>query len=333
MKFYEFSQKSDQLTTKKKKKIETFVLDQALGYMIKEYEFWMGYKSVEIENEGVVYKLNVYRANTNSPRPESYSEDTNLGKQLKNDKDRAKLYMDIATAAESGFDFSSRWLNDPMDLKTIQTTDIVPVDLNAILYKTEVIISQLCAKNNDLIRSKIFKKYSVRRKSVINRFLWSDTKMSWGDLNLKTKKVTSDFYITDLSPLWHGITPPVNYRNILNAYSFLFDKYQGGIPVSIINSGQQWDYPNTWAPYQQSLVDFLIKNDRQLALKIARKFFKSVHEGWLKTGLIYEKYDASLPGLRGTGGEYLVQSGFGWTNGCALYFLFLFKDEIIFEDK
>ncbi len=30
---------------------------------------------------------------------------------------------------------------------------------------------------------------------------------------------------------------------------------------------------------------------------------------------MYEKYDALVPGQGGGGGEYVPQTGFGWTNG------------------
>lgn len=36
---------------------------------------------------------------------------------------------------------------------------------------------------------------------------------------------------------------------------------------------------------------------------------------------MFEKYDATVIGLPGGGGEYDVQLGFGWTNGVAVDFL------------
>jgi alpha,alpha-trehalase len=73
----------------------------------------------------------------------------------------------------------------------------------------------------------------------------------------------------------------------------------------------------------------LLKYDKDLSLKIARNFFNSVFEGWKKHNVFYEKYDATMPGERGSGGEYTVQSGFGWTNGVTLQLLNIFKDSLI----
>ena len=129
-----------------------------------------------------------------------------------------------------------------------------------------------------------------------------------------------------------------------------YTKFDGGIPVSFINSTQQWyisnyilsdssiytfiliyfrDFPNVWAPNQQSIIMMLLKYDKDLSLKIARNFFNSVYEGWKKHNVFYEKYDATKPGERGSGGEYTVQSGFGWTNGVTLQLLKIFKDTLI----
>ena len=42
---------------------------------------------------------------------------------------------------------------------------------------------------------------------------------------------------------------------------------------------------------------------------------------WHKDGVMHEKYDATRPGERGGGGEYVPQVGFGWTNGVVLSLL------------
>ena len=46
---------------------------------------------------------------------------------------RAPLYRNIRAAAESGWDFSSRWMRDTTDLRTLETTDLAPIDLNSLL--------------------------------------------------------------------------------------------------------------------------------------------------------------------------------------------------------
>ena len=61
--------------------------------------------------------------------------------------ERPLLYSNIASAAESGWDFSSRWVSPsgPLagQLSSTRTKRIVPVDLNAILCQNEATLAHL----------------------------------------------------------------------------------------------------------------------------------------------------------------------------------------------
>jgi Trehalase len=56
---------------------------------------------------------------------------------------RRQLYCNLASAAESGWDFSSRWMAPGGDLASTRTTSILPVDLNVFLWRAEVAIARL----------------------------------------------------------------------------------------------------------------------------------------------------------------------------------------------
>ena len=169
------------------------------------------------------------------------------------------------------------------------------------------------------------------RKIAINKLLWSKKNEFWCDYNIKEDKLNDKFYISNFDPLWVGIEPPNANTDafIVKTVNSLLMKYKGGVPVSFINSTQQWDFPNVWAPYHHSVVCFLLEYNKELALKIAKIFFNTVFLGWKNDRVIYEKYNALFPGKQGTGGEYLPQSGFGWTNGVTLHFINTFKDKLI----
>ncbi|RNA39286.1 trehalase [Brachionus plicatilis] len=68
-------------------------------------------------------------------------------------------------------------------------------------------------------------------------------------------------------------------------------------------------------------IMMILKHEPYMALKLARKFFNSVYHGWKKSGMIYEKYDEHVPGERGAGSEYDLQTGFSWTNGISFGFI------------
>ena len=52
---------------------------------------------------------------------------------------------------------------------------------------------------------------------------------------------------------------------------------------------------------------------------------RNVQSSWLSSGGLYEKYSCEEVG-QGGGGEYTVQTGFGWTNGVSLSLLDKYPD-------
>jgi alpha,alpha-trehalase len=330
MSFYKFVLQSKELSEERKMEYKRYVLNEAFPLAIKEYEFWMRERSVEVIYNSRNFTLNKFNSDSIKPRPESYAEDRSTAKDCQNDNERVKLYKNIAAGAESGIDFSSRWFSDPLKIQTIHTTDIIPVDLNALLYKIEGIISELSKENQDLINYELFKQKKMSRKFIINNLMWSSKLKSWADYdNSKKSLKETTFYLTNLSPLFMGIKPKkISEADLIHNYLDILNKYDGGIPFSFFNSTQQWDFANVWAPNQHGFVTMLLNHDKQLALMFARKFFRSVYRGWEKSGQIFEKYSAVKVGERGSGGEYLAQSGFGWTNGAIIRIINDFGDDL-----
>ena len=65
--------------------------------------------------------------------------------KISDPRSKRQLHQDLVSAAESGWDFSSRWFSREqgtnLTLDTIRTTNILPVDLNSILCMNEHILS------------------------------------------------------------------------------------------------------------------------------------------------------------------------------------------------
>lgn len=307
------------------------LVEECLDHMDKEYEYWMSRKAVRVEINGERFKLNVYNVRSNEPRPESYKEDFHNAGQT-NDKDL--YFSNIMSATESGWDFSSRWFQDPMDIKTIHITNMIPVDLNSIMFRNEAILHEfhktLCTR-----RARFYEQAIRKRQRVMNTLMWDKTLFTWGDYDIANKKINTDYlYISDLTPLWAGIEPPVEPSLILARYKSILMDHVSGIPASNVKSGQQWDFPNVWAPYHHWMVEYfrrIAHND--IALDIAKRFVNTVYQGWVNTNYIFEKYNADELGVYGGGGEYVVQEGFGWTNGVVIKFIEWFGDEIKLEPQ
>ena len=110
----------------------------------------------------------------------------------------------------------------------------------------------------------------------------------------------------------------------------------GGIPTTLEHSGEQWDYPNAWPPLQYFVVMALNNTDdpwaQRLAYEISQRWVRSNYKAFNETHSMFEKYDATVSGGYGGGGEYEVQLGFGWSNGIIMDLLDRYGDKLTAED-
>ena len=309
-------------------------LKHALSYLDLEYEFWMRERVRTVHSQRSshhIYRLNLYDAKSSQPRPESYKEDYINARE--SGREHKHYYSNILSATESGWDFSSRWFSDPMDIKTIQITQILPVDLNALMFRNERTLSKFHRRLKSARQVIAMYEEAMRaREQALNDIFWSDELKTWADFNYVTGKLNTSYtYISDLAPLCAGVRPQARVDDILSRYSSLLMDYKSGIPASNIFSQHQWDFPNLWAPYHLDIVQYLLSENRnEMALDIAQRFVNTVYIGWLKSDkkMIFEKYSVNDIGSYGGGGEYAVQEGFGWTNGVAIKFLDMFGDRL-----
>ncbi|HEY4041611.1 MAG TPA: trehalase family glycosidase, partial [Rhodopila sp.] len=79
--------------------------------------------------------LNRYWDDRRAPRDESYKEDVQTAAQ--SSRPAPEVWRNLRAAAESGWDFSSRWLADGATLSTVQTLALLPPDLNSLLVHLE----------------------------------------------------------------------------------------------------------------------------------------------------------------------------------------------------
>ena len=91
---------------------------------------------------------------------------------------------------------------------------------------------------------------------------------------------------------------------------------------TLTDNGQQWDYPNGWAPLQWMTIEGLRHYGQQeLANTIKERWVDLNIKVYKNTGKLVEKYNVVDMSLEAGGGEYPVQDGFGWTNGVLLRLL------------
>lgn len=288
------------------------ILKEGLPAALKEYNYFK-------KNFLPEYNLNFYKVESKFPRLESFKEDLSL---YKNSTD---IFTETKSVAESGWDFSSRWLFDK-----IKITNLFPTDLNSILYINEVIIAFLLNEIGDLERSKKFSLKAFKRKNSIKKFLFDKTGNEFRDYNFISKTFKKGFYASNMYPLIYFVSEKKKvYEILLQNFEYIFGQI-GGIPASNVNSSEQWDFPNVWAPYTEALENFLYNmGEITLSKHIASTFFMNAYVAYKKNDVFYEKYLSFEIGSTGKGGEYIPQEGFGWTNGTLLSFIKKYGDELM----
>jgi alpha,alpha-trehalase len=300
-----------------------------LPQLRREYAFWMdgerslrpgqAYRRVVALHDGAV--LNRYWDDSDAPRDESYREDTELAQQGK--RPAAKMYREIRAAAESGWDFSSRWFADGRTRTTLDTTEIVPIDLNSLLYGMELAIRRGCERSGEDACAQEFKQRAARRRAAIDRNLW-DPSGAYLDYRWTRQRRVPRVSAATLYPLFVGLASPHQAAAVaVTARRRLLEP--GGVVATPLNTGQQWDSPNGWAPLQWIAVSGLRDYGyRAIAQTIACRWLSNVEDVYQHTGKLVEKYNVVELGRSGGGGEYPTQDGFGWTNGVTRQLLTLY---------
>ncbi|KAG6301879.1 hypothetical protein E4U09_004363 [Claviceps aff. purpurea] len=389
---------------------DTSILDRALPLLVKEHDFWMTNRTVEVEANGKTHRLNRYAVSNTQPRPESFREDyqmaTNSSYYAKsgiiypehkklNESERMELYSSFAGSAESGMDFSSRWLANPSDsardvyfpLRSNGPKNVIPVCLNSILYGNEVAIAQFFNQTGNSTAASEWMHMADTRSEAIHAVMWNETLFSYFDYNMTSSaqniytirdddSLPSDentappghqvvFHMGQFYPFWQGAAPAYLKNNphaVKTVYARVADYLRarpGGVPTTNIQTSTQWDQPNVWPSMMHVLMVGLLKTPptfgeddpsykdvRKSALTLGQRYLDSTFCTWYATGgstsatpklqgltdkeqgIMFEKYSDSAPNRAGSGGEYEVVEGFGWTNGVLMYAADVFGNDL-----
>ncbi|MGX6569763.1 alpha,alpha-trehalase TreF [Cupriavidus necator] len=303
-----------------------------LPQLRREYAFWMdgadcvrpghAHRRVVCLPDGAV--LNRYWDDRPWPREEAFLEDMETA--MRSGRPHHLVFRDLRAAAESGWDFSSRWLDSPstptgqpVDLATIRTTAMLPVDLNALLWHLETRLAVLCEQAGDAA-AEAYRVAAQRREAAILQYMWNDTAGAFVDYDWCRGAPRLCLTAAMVMPLYLGLALPSQAQAVAQAVKdrLLVD---GGLATTECASGQQWDHPNGWAPLQWLAVRGLARYGHDdLAREIAQRWLATVASLYTHECKLVEKYrirHIEGPARGGGGGEYPLQDGFGWTNAIA----------------
>lgn len=300
------------------------VLVKYLPQLEKEYEFWMRgadeltsaqpalHRVVRLPDASV---LNRYWDEHDTPRPEAYREDVELSHQSA--QQPGVLFRHVRAAAESGWDFSSRWFRDS-SFASIHTTEIIPVDLNCLLVHLEQVLSEACRVIGNSAQATVFLNNATKRKAAIKKYCWDEGRGFFFDYDFVKQKQKEQFTLAAAFPLFFEVASPDQAIAVEKNLEEKFLK-PGGLTTTLEKTGQQWDAPNGWAPLQWIAYKGLLNYGfEELAGKIKLNWTTAILKVYQKAGKMTEKYDVWNDHAEASGGEYPNQDGFGWTNGVFL---------------
>ena len=301
-----------------------------LPFLEKEYAFWMQGKKklssknlvtkkvVLLKNGGI---LNRYQDTETTLRPEGYLTDIVVLEKVAEERKEEVMSHRRATC-ESGWDFSSRWLNDANDgIEKMVTSNIIPVDLNCLLFHLEKSIAELSLETTEKQKNETYNILADKRKSLILKYCWNEKLQCFTDYNFVLKKQSNQMTLASNFPLYYKIATKeqAHKQEKLMREKFLFS---GGLTTTLTKTGEQWDYPNGWAPLQWISIKGLEHyNQKDLANTIQKRWITLNKKVFNETGKMMEKYNVVDTSLTAGGGEYPTVDGFGWTNGVAIALL------------
>ncbi|NGX51465.1 MAG: Periplasmic trehalase [Chlamydiae bacterium] len=277
----------------------------ALSYfpqLKREYRYWMDHSNS--------LALNHYFDSLNTPRPEAYKRETALAERATN----PEFFRNLRAACASGWDFSSRWLEDSKRFETIWALDILPIDLNCLLYHMEETLGRT---------SNRFKEAAERRKGAIQTLFWNGE--FFFDYHLPSQKLSSIYSLAAATPLFVKACTQEQADLVAKKLEreFLLD---GGFVTSLTEGDHQWDMPNGWAPLQWITIQGLLNyGHRELALEGAKRWLALNEKIFAEEGTLLEKYNVRECSADVARGEYALQEGFAWTNGVALALMALLE--------
>lgn len=310
------------LLAKHKGRTRTFA--EYLPYMLLEHRFWMKGRRALAKTEHNAFArvvqmpngllLNRYYDNKKTPRPESVLDDLETANGAPS-RQPDRLFLHLRAGAESGWDFSSRWFEDPSDIRTIHTADIIPVDLNCLLFQLESTIAETYRLLYQPLLANKFQAAADRRAKGIQEYCWNEENGFFVDYNFHKNEQMPHLTLAGVFPLYAKIATAKQAAAVAHRIEQDFLK-KGGVVTTLVETGQQWEWPNGWAPLHWVTIEALRNYGyHSLAETIKKRWIATNVKVFKDQAKLVEKYDVVDPDKPGGGGEYPLQDGFGWTNG------------------
>jgi alpha,alpha-trehalase len=229
----------------------------------------------------------------------------------------ADYYKGDRSMRESGFDISFRF--GPFGGSTHH---FAPVCLNSLLYKEDMDLAEMATKLGKKLEAEKWKALAARRRQISTRYLWDEKKKMFFDYDYTTSRRSTYNYASTFYPLWSGLATPQQARDVMSNLK-VFEQ-PGGLAMSDVDSGVQWDKPYGWAPVNMVAIEGMRRYGfTREADRLSKEFLSTVLDNFRRDGTIREKYNVVTRSTEAnvTAGYQTNIVGFGWTNGAFLVLL------------
>ena len=226
----------------------------------------------------------------------------------------AAYYRSDRAMRESGFDTSFRF--GPF---SGSTEEFAPVCLNSLLYKYERDMAGFATLLGRKSEAAEWGRRAEMRRKAMDMYLWDASAGMYFDYDFKTGRRSTYHFVATFYPLWAGAASAAQAAAV-RAHLNLFEQ-PGGVAISDVESGVQWDAPFGWAPTTWLAAAGLERAGfHEDAARIAKKFDATILDNFLRDGTIREKYNvvSSSANVKVAAGYKSNVVGFGWTNAVYL---------------
>ncbi|KAH8252708.1 hypothetical protein KR032_001445, partial [Drosophila birchii] len=325
-------------------KDEQFAI-QSLPVLETEFETFVSQHAIEVQGR-TMYQ---YRAASccPGPRPEAYREDLEVAEQIEDEDAREDYYDELKSASESGQEFSSRWFvakggSNQALLSDTKPSAIVPVELNAIVFRSGKILAEFNRKAGNAKKAEEYQDRSCVLVKAIRDILWNSQAGIWLDYDVENKQSRDYFCCTNFAPLWARAFPLIDTDKVSKGVldhikANKLDDMFGGVPHTLNKqAGEKWDYPNVFPPMMFMVVEGLdnlgTKASKAMSRRWAHRWVKSNYDAFKTQGYLFEKYSCEEFGNSGCSCMETFAVGYGWTNAVIIEFLCKYGREINLSD-
>jgi alpha,alpha-trehalase len=88
------------------------------------------------------------------------------------------------------------------DRLDIEAENIIPVDLNSLLYWNAYLLAKFYIMLRDLEKSQYYLDMAEQWKAAVTAVHWNENIGTWLDYDMRNKKPREYFYPSNLAPLW-----------------------------------------------------------------------------------------------------------------------------------